>query len=438
VKLAHYNAIENLTLIRVSKDTLVLCRGFERRETYVRRGERFVLINVVLRSGAGAMLHYEHRHGEQSVLSEVATYSENDVSKVHLRLGTLIDGEGRLTGLWEIRDGEVKRQLCAYEYDDSSDLTLAQDENGAAWRYQYKGHLITRYTDRTNRGMNLQWQGSGADAKAIREWADDGSFDTRLSWDKNIRLTVVTDALGHETQHFYDSLGYTYRIRHGDGRSEWFFRDDAKNIIRHVHTDGSTDRYRYDKLSNLTEHTRAGHSVMNYAYDAKSQLIKISDGEGGLWRRDYDDKGNLIEAVNPLENITEYTYNPFGLPTAIKDANGNTKTLAYNDAGQIVSYTDCSGKKSAWEYDERGQMVCFTDAAGHKTEYSYALGQLVLTKHPDKTEERFSRDAEGRLLAHSMASTAAPPGATTAPVSSPNAPTPASRPCATAGTNSAA
>jgi RHS repeat-associated protein len=401
VKLAHYNAIENLTLIRVSNDTLVLCRGFERRETYVRRGERFVLINVVLRSGAGAMLHYEHRYGEQSVLSEVATYSENDVSKVHLRLGTLIDGEGRLTGLWEIRDGEVKRQLCAYEYDDSGDLTLAQDENGSAWRYAYQHHLITRYTDRTNRGMNLQWQGTDADAKAIREWADDGSFDTRLSWDKNIRLTVVTDALGHETQHFYDSLGFTYRIRHGDGRSEWFFRDDAKNVIRHVHTDGTTDRYRYDKLSNLTEHTRADHSVMNYAYDAKSQLIKISDGEGGLWRRDYDDKGNLVEAVDPLENTTEYAYNPFGLPTSIKDANGNTKTLAYNDAGQIVSYTDCSGKVSAWEYDERGQMVCFTDAAGHKTEYSYELGQLVLTKHPDKTEERFSRDAEGRLLAHS-------------------------------------
>jgi RHS repeat-associated protein len=401
VKLVHYNAIENLTLIRVSNDTLVLCRGFERRETYVRRGERFVLINIVLRSGAGAMLHYEHRHGEQAVLSEVATYSENDVSKLHLRLGTLVDDEGRLTGLWEIRDGEVKRQLCAYEYDAQGDLVLAQDENGSAWRYQYDNHLITRYTDRTHRGMNLQWQGTGANARAVREWADDGSFDTRLSWDKNIRLTVVTDALGNETQHFYDSLGYTYRIRHGDGRSEWFFRDDAKNIIRHVHTDGTTDRYRYDRLSNLTEHTRADHSVMNYAYDAKSQLIKISDGEGGLWRRDYDDKGNLVEAVDPLENTTEYAYNPFGLPTAIKDANGNTKTLAYNDAGQLVKYTDCSGKVSAWEYDERGQMACFTDAAGHKTEYSYELGQLVLTTHPDKTEERFSRDAEGRLLAHS-------------------------------------
>ncbi len=401
VKLFHFNAIENLTVIRLSKDRLLLMRGLEHRETYVRRGKCFVLINKMLPNGAGVMLHHEHRHGGQLVLSELVTYSEKDLNKVHLRLGTLIDDQGRLTGLWEVRDGEVKRQLCAYHYDDFGDLVLAQDENGSAWRYQYQNHLITRYTDRTNRGLNLQWQGSGTNAKAIREWADDGSFDTRLAWDENIRLTYVTDALGHETRHYYDSLGYTYRICHADGRSEWFFRDAAKNIIRHVHTDGSTDRYRYDKLSNLTEHTRADHSVMNYAYDDKSHLIKISDGEAGLWKRDYDLRGNLVEAIDPLENTTEYAYNKFGLPTAIKDANGNTKALAYNDSGQLVKYTDCSGKVSAWEYDERGQMIRFTDPAGHSTTYEYKLGQLVLIKHPDKTEERFNRDAEGRLLAHS-------------------------------------
>ncbi|MGA9220473.1 MAG: DUF6531 domain-containing protein, partial [Pseudomonas graminis] len=166
VKLFHFNAIENLTVIRLSKDRLLLMRGLDHRETYVRRGKRFVLINKMLPNGAGVMLHHEHRHDGRLVLSELVTYSEKDLNKVHLRLGTLIDDQGRLTGLWEVRDGEVKRQLCAYQYDDSGDLVLAQDENGSAWRYQYQNHLITRYTDRTNRGLNLQWQGSGPDAKA--------------------------------------------------------------------------------------------------------------------------------------------------------------------------------------------------------------------------------------------------------------------------------
>ncbi|QJI41764.1 RHS repeat protein [Pseudomonas sp. ADAK2] len=400
VGLFHYDAIENITLVRSGDDQLLLCRGFERKETYVRRGQRYVLTNVVLRNGAGIMLHYEHRHGEQSVLSDLITYQENDFTKVHLHLGTLIDDHGRLLGLWQIVDGAPLRQLCAYQYDAYGDLIQAQDENGAAWSYQYQHHLITRYTDRTGRGMNLEWQGTGTDAKAVREWADDGSFDTRLEWDENIRLTYVTDAHGNETWHYYDILGYTYRIRHPDERSEWFFRDEAKNLIRHVHPDGSTDRYSYDERSNLIKHIRPDDSVEHYAYDDQDHLIKISDAEGGQWGRAYDDQGNLVEAVDPLGNKTEYAYNKSGQPTAIKDANGNEKALAYNDAGQLVEYVDCSGKTSAWEYNELGQMICFTDPAGQSTEYAYKAGQLVLIKHPDKTEERFERDAEGRLLAH--------------------------------------
>ncbi|MFW9082021.1 RHS repeat-associated core domain-containing protein [Pseudomonas sp. P2757] len=398
--LFHYDAIEDITLVRTGEDRLLLCHGFERKETYVRRGQRFVLTNISLRNGAGVMLHHEHRHGEHSVLSDLITYQENDVSKVHLHLGTLIDDHGRLIGLWEIVDGAPLRQLCAYQYGTDGDLIQAQDENASVWSYQYQHHLITRYTDRTGRGMNLQWQGVGADAKAVREWADDGSFDTRLEWDENIRLTYVTDALGNETWHYYDIQGYTYRIRYADERSEWLFRDEAKNVLRHVHTDGSTDRYSYDDRGNLLEHLRADQTVMHYAYDDQDLLTKISDAEGGQWQRTYDDQGNLVEAVDPLGNKTEYAYNKAGKPTAIKDANGNEKTLDYNDAGQLVEYVDCSGKTSAWEYNERGQMISFTDAAGNATEYEYKAGQLVLIKHPDKTEERFERDAEGRLLAH--------------------------------------
>jgi RHS repeat-associated protein len=399
VGLFHYDTIENLTLVRSSEDQLLVCFGFERKETYVRRGQSYLLTSVMLRSGAGMMLHYEHRHGDSPILSDLITY-QDDVTKVHLHVGTLIDEQGRLTGLWEIRDGAPQRQLCSYQYDVNGDLIQAQDENGATWSYQYQHHLLTRYTDRTGRGMNLQWQGHTAEAKAVREWADDGSFDTRLDWDENIRLTYVTDAHGNETWHYYDILGYTYRIRYADERSEWFFRDDAKNVIRHVHTDGSTDRYSYDERGNLLEHISPDGSVAHYAYDDLNQLIKVSDAEGGQWQRGYDEGGNLVESVDPLGNKTEYAYDKAGRPIAIKDANGNEKELEYNDAGQLVKYTDCSGKTSAWKYDERGLMICFTDAAGQSTEYQYKAGQLVLITHPDKSEERFERDMEGRLLAH--------------------------------------
>ncbi|MDR9865680.1 RHS repeat-associated core domain-containing protein [Pseudomonas baetica] len=396
---AHYDPVENLTLIRSGEHQLLLCSGLGRKESYVRCGSRYVLSGIELRSGAGIMLHYEHRHADEPVLSDLITY-QGDVSKVHLHLGTLIDDCGRVIGLWEIRDGAPQRQLCAYRYDAAGDLVQAQDEFGSAWDYQYSRHLITRYTDRTGRGMNLQWQGDGTDARAVREWADDGSFDTRLEWDENIRLTYVTDAHGNETWHYYDILGYTYRIRHPDERSEWLFRDEAKNLVRHVHADGSVDRFSYDERSNLVEHLRADGSTVHYAYDDQDQLIKISDAEGGLWSRDYDDCGNLVEAVDPLGNVTEYAYSPAGLLEAVTDANGAQNRLEYNEAGQLTKYIDCSGKASEWAYNSLGQIISFTDALGYSTEYRYGSGELELIIHPDKTEERFTRDAEGRLLAY--------------------------------------
>ena len=397
----HYNGIDSFTFVRTGEQQLVLLRGLERQETYARYGERFYLTHIKLRSGAGAMLHYEHRHHDQPVLSDINTYFDNDPAKVHLQLGTLLDDHGHIQGLWQVVDGKPLRQLCAYHYDALGDLIGAQDENGAAWHYQYRNHLITRYTDRTERGFNLEWDGNGPHAKAIREWADDGSYETRLEWDSRIRLTYVTDAHGQETWHYYDKQGYTYRIKHPDGNSEWLFRDANKNVIRHVHADGSQDRYTYDERSNLLKHIRSDHSVKHYAYDDQNQPIKIRDAEAGLWLRDYDDRGNLVETTDPLGNKTEFAYTPAGLVKAIKDANGNEKKLAYNDAGQLLEYTDCSGKTSAWEYNTFGQLTQFVDPMGNKTVYEYRAGQLCKVIHPDKTEERFDYDAEGRLLVHS-------------------------------------
>ncbi len=396
----HYDAVEYLTLVRTGEQQLVLLRGLDRRETYARHGDRFYLTHIQLRSGAGAMLHYEHRHNGQPVLSDINTYQDDDPSKVHLQLGTRLDAHGHIQGLWHVVDGKPLRQLCAYHYDGAGDLVAAQDENGAAWHYEYQHHLITRYTDRTGRGFNLEWDGNGPHARAIHEWADDGSFEVRLEWDERIRLTYVTDAHGQETWHYYDIQGYTYRIRHPDGNSEWLFRDERKNVIRHVHPDGSQDRYSFDERSNLLQHIRPDHSVVHYAYDDHDQLIKIRDAEGGLWLRDYDERGNLVETVDPLGNKTEFAYTPSGLVSAIKDANGNQKALAYNEAGQLLEYTDCSGKASQWAYNDFGQLVQFADAAGNSTAYEYKAGQLSRVTHPDNTEERFERDAEGRLLAY--------------------------------------
>ncbi|WP_177342397.1 RHS repeat-associated core domain-containing protein [Pseudomonas sp. ABFPK] len=396
----HYDPVEKTVLIRVDENHLSLAHGHQRQEHYQRVGDHFRLVGIIRRGGARIALHYEHQHAGKAVLSDLVTYQDEDQ---HQHVHTQLDEHGRIKALWLMRDGRQTRQLASYDHDDQGDLRAARDEHGAQWTYQYQHHLVTRYTDRTGRGTSLEWQGEGPDAKAVREWADDGSFDTRLKWNKHIRLTTVTDALGQETRHYYDYLGYTYRIIYPDSNEEWLFRDDAKNVIQHVHTDGSIDRYVYDERSNLLQHTRPDGSAVHHAYDDLDQRFKTRDAEGGLWKYDYDQRGNIIETLDPLENKTQYTYNSDNLPISIIDANGGEKKLGYTRDGQLASYTDCSGKTTLWKYDGLGQLSKAINAAGETTEYQYQAGQLTRLVYPDKTQDRFEHDAEGRLLSYTDA-----------------------------------
>jgi RHS repeat-associated protein len=444
----HYDPVEQIMLTRMSATLLTLDFGKALpegepspwRETYelvdtVRAKaadwgkEHFRLIALHARDGAALGLRYDHvvangPYAGEEVLSDIIS-KQGETVVAHA--GTQIDADsGRIRALWEIRDGKLVRQLAAYDYDDHGDLTRAQDENAATWHYQYDRHLVTRYTDRTGRGMNLAYDtsiDSGAHAKAIREWADDGTHDTRVEWDKNIRLTYVTDALGQETRYYYDIAGYTYRTVYPDGREEWFFRDDAKNVVRHVHADGTSEHYRYDAHGNLLTHTRADGSQVHFEYDGQHRVTGTRDAEGGTWKRDYDAQGRLVEETDPRGNKTEYAYDKVGRPVEVLDAKGGVTKLAYTPDGRLASYTDCSGHGGQWEYDDRKRLIKRIDATGNVTRYRYTPlsaetlaqaynesadrgnhpGLLEAVIHPDGSQEQLRHDAEGRLLAYTDA-----------------------------------
>jgi len=444
----HYDPVEQITLTRMSVALLTLDFGkplpegeaSSLRETYdlvdtvraktAKMGKQhFRLIALHSRDGAALGLRYDHviasgPHAGEEVLSDIIS-KQGETIVVHV--GTQIDVDsGFIRALWEIRDGKLLRQLAAYDYDEHGNLVRAQDENGASRQYEYDRHLVTRYTDRTGRGINLAYDtsiDSGTHAKAIREWADDGSFDTRLEWDKNIRLTYVTDALGHESRYYYDIAGYTYRIVYPDGLEEWFYRDDAKNVVRHIDTDGSSEHHAFDAHGNLLTHTRADGSQVHFEYDGQHRLTGIRDGEGGIWRREYNAQGHLVEETDPRGNKTQYAYDKAGRPIEVTDAKGGVTKLVYTPDGQLAGYTDCSGHRSGWEYDDRKRLIKSIDAAGNITRYRYTPlsgetlaqahsegsdsgnhpGQLEAIVYPDGSQEQLRHDAEGRLLTHTDA-----------------------------------
>lgn len=326
--------------------------------------------------------------------------------------------EKKIHKIWLIENNSISRLLASYRYDENDDLIQATTENQYSYNYQYKNHLVTRYTDLTGVAMNFEWAMIDDSDKVIHEWMDDGSNEFFFAWDDSIRTTYVKDGLGNTTEYYYNSNGYTDKVIYPDGSSEIWIRDKADRIIQHMYPDGSSEKFKYDQHSNLVEYCDQESNWTYYQYDENSNLIFVRDSFGYLWVNEYDQNNNLIKTINPLKHATSYQYNATGLPVSIKDTKGGTKSLQYDESGNLVEYIDCSGKTTKWSYDEFGRLSVVENALNQKIEYYYtsftrelrepvlkglplnAAGELEKIKYADGTEVHFIHDAEGRLLVH--------------------------------------
>ncbi|GAB7537714.1 RHS repeat-associated core domain-containing protein [Burkholderia sp. 3C] len=384
---AHDDQAEGLTLLRVDERWLTVTRGHDELEAYERDGDRYRLSFIKDRAGNQLTFDYD------------ALGQLHRLIVPHRQVAFRFDSLGRIAEIFEHdAEGERVGRLAAYEYDQEGDLIAALDRYGNRREYRYRHHLVTRYTDRTGRGVNLEWDGTHAKARCFREYRDDGSDEVTLAWHPNFRMVAVTDALGNVTRHYFDRKGYTFRVIHPDGAEEWMYRNANDKLVQYTHRDGGKEFFDYDARSNLVRHQRADGSVIRMEYDAKDQVVKTIDPHGHAWEQEYDEAGNVVVAKDPLGYETKYKYNEQGLPTTVIDAKGGAKTLSYDAGGRLLSYRDCSGKTTKWAYDAAGRLAEATDASGAATTFQYAAnGQLDEVRSPAGVE-RIQYDSEGRLL----------------------------------------
>ncbi|WP_252715440.1 RHS repeat-associated core domain-containing protein [Acinetobacter bereziniae] len=301
---------------------------------------------------------------------------------------------------------EQAEPLARYEYDTQGNLIKATDQNGHTRSYEYnQAHQLTRYTDRTGRGQNIRYESTSPKAKAIAEWADDGSFKTRLEWHPRLRQVAVYDAYDVPTYYYFDLDGFTYRTRLADSREKWISRDRQKRITRQIDFTGLETEQVYNDQDQLVKIVQPNGGIILFAYDEAGNLTETKDPEGNIWKKEYDADGNVSKDINPLGQTTQYKYNNDNQLVEVIDAKGGSKKIQYNDLGQMISYTDCSGKSSAWEYDEDGTLTAQAAADAQQVQYLYSTqgkdkGQLQTIIYPDGLKEQFEHDEEGRLLKH--------------------------------------
>ncbi len=393
----HRDVINGFNVAYLSDELISLTFGHDQIQLFARQGDKHYKLYMVRDNNGNTI---ELRYDRQYRLVLIDNHTNKHSLSFSYNQKQQIEEVNLHHSNPETIIGDKIRTVAQYQYDNQGNLIAATDEYDDTRRFEYDGyHRVTRYTDRTDFGMNLQWQGRRHKARAIRENADDGSRETRLDWQNGLRMTTITNALGQSLVFFCDINGYPVRSIYPSGREDWYFRDPCKNILKKIAPDGRATSFSYDWQDNLLSSSGNDSSKTFFEYNEKSQLIKTTDANGHMWRNEYDPKGNLVKAIDPKGCITQYQYNEQGLTTSIIDPKGGINKLEYNSAGQLIKQTDCSGKSSELQYNSKGQLLGRKDAAGHEIQYQYnKKGQLQKTIYPDGKFLTYQYDAEGRLL----------------------------------------
>lgn len=385
-----YDRTEELRWARPSDEILTINHKQQRIEYFEYAGSSYRLKKIEDRCGNAAYLSYDQN---TNLLISIAT-NLYTLSFKHDEAGRIVQ-----IGEQSTLADEPTRILALYVYSEHGDLVMATDSYGRHYQYQYDNHLITRYSDRTGRGVNLEWEGTDPNAKCVREYLDDGTHETRLRWDPLGSRTFVTDALGYTTTYVFDEFNYIAAIEFPDGTKQIRKRDEFHNIVEVVYPDGSSERYDYDKFDNVIRSVRADGSEVKWEYDQRSQITRIVDPSGNTWERGYDDHCNMIREIDPKGLVTLYQYTLEGNLSYSTNALGGTSRLTYNSMGLLSSYTDCSNKTRRWEYDAYGRTLKETGPEGEAVSYAYdQYGFIAEAIQADGSVISIEYDEEGRIL----------------------------------------
>ena len=291
--------------------------------------------------------------------------------------------------------------------DAGLDLIEQIDAQDNPRSYAYASHLLTRYTDYNGFGQNLTWEHSPDWApfatRCVRTVADDGTEDTRLSYDTRFNETTLIDAAGNRSVYTYngDNLVTGIATTVADGSQPFQQRvwDKNGNLTKEIDPEGRTTRYTYDDKGRLLSVVAPSGTIVRYEYDASGSPAKITDPAGRSWQRNFDANGNLTVQTDPAGRTTAYKYNGYGQLVEIQDAKGGTEKFSYDDLGQLVSSTDCSGRTTRFSYNQLGHLIAGTDAAQHVTRYDTdKLGRIKTVTHPDGSQESYTYDANDNVV----------------------------------------
>ena len=344
--------------------------------------------------------------------------------------------------------GAAGSKSTVFTYDASGnllqkDVTAPKNDGSSAtelrrwkWTYNTLGQVLTATDPLNQTTTTVYYPATDTAVPAKFTKGDVQTVTNALShvvtfneYDKNSRLTKMTDANGLITTMTYHPRGWL----------------TSRSVANGTTTE--TTQYDYDNVGQLTRVTLPDGSALNYAYDAAHRLVGMSDGatiaNGQLanltgnkivytldnmgnrtGESNYDPTGTLaktksrvIDSLNRLQQdiggttyasaptsaITQYGYDNNGNLTSSTDPLGRVTTNNYDALNRLVSVIDPyngTAKPTVYLYDNASNLTRVTDPVGLATDYTYnGHNNLITQLSPDTGTTQFKYNVVGNVTA---------------------------------------
>ncbi|WAS94523.1 DUF6531 domain-containing protein [Nannocystis punicea] len=284
-----------------------------------------------------------------------------------------------------------------YRYSPDGDLVEVVDALGHSTRYAYHLHRLVRHTLRTGLSFHFEYESANPEAACIHTWGDGDIYDHTLVYDKDRRVTVVTNSCKESTIYAAGGRGEVVKITDPRGGVTRFEYDEHLRKTADIDPLGHATRYEYDARGNCTRVVSPDGAELRVEYTAAGLPIAAIGPMGGRWRYTYDDKQRLATRTDPLGQTTAYTYEGLHL-AAVTDSAGRTVRLVHNTVGDLIRAHLPDNTTLAWTHDLRGRVVTLTDVRGNTERRRHdLLDRLVAVDLPDTARQILEYDPEGHV-----------------------------------------
>ncbi|MCY1013388.1 DUF6531 domain-containing protein [Nannocystis pusilla] len=292
---------------------------------------------------------------------------------------------------------DLVRQV-EYRHSPEGDLVEVIDALGHATRYAYHHHRLVRHTLRTGLSFHFEYEGPDPEAACIHTWGDGGIYHHTLVYDKERRVTVVTNSCKESTIYAAGGRGEVVQITDPRGGVTRFEYDEHLRKVADIDPLGHATRYEYDARGNCICMLGPDGAELRVEYTAAGLPIATIDALGGRWRYTYDHKQRLVTRTDPLGQTITYVYEGLHL-ASVADPAGRVLRLVHNPAGDLIRAHLPDGTAQKWAHDRRGRPIELTDLRGNIERRRYDLiGRIVAVELPDADRRVLDYDPEGNIL----------------------------------------